>query len=299
MSGLPPIPENPRPSWQRLSRVDQTGLVWLLHGQPVTNLTAEAATIATSGGRSNTFRRPQAEPPASKTAPVETGKDVTGPAAIADAAAAAGIFLILDNEGLSFRVLRGRGRGDEALERALVEHHDAVAHFLRGRELGFCEPQTATEPPATSAKSEPIKAAPEPAAAVGAASARNARWAAPVSPPPFEMLGASPPGQRCIGCGSGIGGVKRIKLTGQDGAVCLHVYLAALATPRLSQSGILELAGWYIGQLADRRSDPDLAATGALSEAIDGALRQRLGELGVPPEFIEVQFKRVMRVVLA
>jgi hypothetical protein len=62
------------------------------------------------------------------------------PAAIADAAAAAGMFLILEGEGLTFKIVRGRGRADEALERALVKHHDAVALFLRRRELGLGKP---------------------------------------------------------------------------------------------------------------------------------------------------------------
>jgi hypothetical protein len=55
---LPPIPENPHPSWQRLSRVDQLGLIWTLHGMPVTALTAEAATIEIPGGNSLRFYRP-------------------------------------------------------------------------------------------------------------------------------------------------------------------------------------------------------------------------------------------------
>jgi hypothetical protein len=80
------------------------------------------------------------------------------------------------------------------------------------------------------AKSEPVNPAPEPAKPepVNLASDPDKP---PAPPPPFEMLGPSPPGQRCISCG-----VKRIKLTGQDGTVCLHVscvekYLAALADP--------------------------------------------------------------------
>jgi hypothetical protein len=144
--GLPPVPEDPRPAWRRLARVDQLGLVWTLHGKPVSSITAERATIATSGWPTD-VPPTRSEPPASKTTPVETGKDLTDPAAIAGAAAAAGMFLFLDDEGLAFRIVRGRGRGDEALERALVEHRDAVALFLRRRELGFRETRAATEPP--------------------------------------------------------------------------------------------------------------------------------------------------------
>jgi hypothetical protein len=318
------------------------------------------------------------------------------------------MFLILDYEGLAFRVLRGRGRGDEALERALVEHRDAVARFLRRRELGLELPtppaaapptpvaHTAQAKPTSPPPPAPPAAAPTPVAPVpdgtvvnfpadaGGSRKPAARqapdpaspserccaqchgapdgkeraitcegktvWLHPEcqrfyfqgrarqpdqeTPSPYKVLGPAGAGQRCIGCGSGIGAVKRIKFASEDGAVDLHVpcaekRVAAWAdppvkipdlgpdpldehgTPRpaarpsngvepgLSQSEIMELAAWYIGQFTDRSSDPDLAAAGALSKAVDGALRQRLGELGVPPEFIEVQFRRVMRVALA
>jgi hypothetical protein len=55
--GLPPVPPNPHPSWQRLTRIDQLGLVWLTHGRPVTSITAESATIATPSGGSVAFYR--------------------------------------------------------------------------------------------------------------------------------------------------------------------------------------------------------------------------------------------------
>jgi hypothetical protein len=54
---LPPVPPNPHPSWRRLARVDQLGLVWLTHGRPVTSITAESATIAMPRGRSLEFYR--------------------------------------------------------------------------------------------------------------------------------------------------------------------------------------------------------------------------------------------------
>jgi hypothetical protein len=41
--GLPDVPERPRPSYQRLSRYDQTGLVWLLQGRRVVALAKEPA----------------------------------------------------------------------------------------------------------------------------------------------------------------------------------------------------------------------------------------------------------------
>jgi hypothetical protein len=55
--GLPPVPSNPHPSWQRLARVDQLGLVWLTHGRRVTSITAESATMATPRGGSVAFYR--------------------------------------------------------------------------------------------------------------------------------------------------------------------------------------------------------------------------------------------------
>jgi hypothetical protein len=55
--GLPPALSNPHPSWRRLARVDQLGLVWLTHGRPVTSITAESVTIATPRGGSVAFYR--------------------------------------------------------------------------------------------------------------------------------------------------------------------------------------------------------------------------------------------------
>jgi hypothetical protein len=43
--GLQRPPEQPHPSYQRLSRYDQAGLVWLLFGQPVVALTETSAAI--------------------------------------------------------------------------------------------------------------------------------------------------------------------------------------------------------------------------------------------------------------
>ena len=48
--GLAEIPERPRPSYQRLSRYDQTGLMWLLQGRPVVALTKDTALIQTANG---------------------------------------------------------------------------------------------------------------------------------------------------------------------------------------------------------------------------------------------------------
>jgi hypothetical protein len=46
--GLAEMPERPGQSYQRLSRYDQTGLVWLLHGRRVVALTKDAAVIQTA-----------------------------------------------------------------------------------------------------------------------------------------------------------------------------------------------------------------------------------------------------------
>jgi len=47
--GLHPIPTRPAPSYQRLSRYDATGLVWLLRGRPVIALTETKAAIQSAG----------------------------------------------------------------------------------------------------------------------------------------------------------------------------------------------------------------------------------------------------------
>src|SRR5262249_29170799 len=48
--GLAEVPERPAPSFQRLSRYDQTGLVWLLQGRRVVALTKDTAVIETANG---------------------------------------------------------------------------------------------------------------------------------------------------------------------------------------------------------------------------------------------------------
>ena len=48
--GLAPIPDEPKPAFERLSRYDQTGLCWLLHGRRVIALTEITAVIETATG---------------------------------------------------------------------------------------------------------------------------------------------------------------------------------------------------------------------------------------------------------
>jgi hypothetical protein len=55
--GLHKPPERPRPNYNRLSRYDDTGLVWLLRGREVVALTAATAAIASSTGSITTYRR--------------------------------------------------------------------------------------------------------------------------------------------------------------------------------------------------------------------------------------------------
>jgi hypothetical protein len=55
--GLAPVPDNPHPSYRRLSRYDETGLIWLLEGCEVLALTANTATIQRPGGSTTTYRK--------------------------------------------------------------------------------------------------------------------------------------------------------------------------------------------------------------------------------------------------
>ena len=48
--GLHKPPDKPAPSYRRLSRYDETGLIWLLRGRPVVALTAKTAAIQSSAG---------------------------------------------------------------------------------------------------------------------------------------------------------------------------------------------------------------------------------------------------------
>jgi hypothetical protein len=55
--GLHTPPEKPAPNYRRLSRYDQTGLIWLSHGRPVIALTQTAAVILGRSGATLTYRR--------------------------------------------------------------------------------------------------------------------------------------------------------------------------------------------------------------------------------------------------
>jgi hypothetical protein len=58
--GLHDPPEQPGPTYRRLSRYDVIGLIWLLHGRPVVDLTADRAVIGREDGMTF-YRRPQAK----------------------------------------------------------------------------------------------------------------------------------------------------------------------------------------------------------------------------------------------
>jgi hypothetical protein len=55
--GLHDPPQHPHPNYRRLSRLDATGLVWLLRSRTVTTLTEHTATIETKSGGHLTFYR--------------------------------------------------------------------------------------------------------------------------------------------------------------------------------------------------------------------------------------------------
>jgi hypothetical protein len=55
--GLFPVPENPHPSFSRLSRYEHTGLIWLLHGCPVIALTEATAAIQNPSGAITIYRK--------------------------------------------------------------------------------------------------------------------------------------------------------------------------------------------------------------------------------------------------
>jgi hypothetical protein len=59
--GLAEVPARPVENYRRLSRLDVTGLVWLLHGRPVTEFTADTAVIKTSTG-AVTFYKQRSSP---------------------------------------------------------------------------------------------------------------------------------------------------------------------------------------------------------------------------------------------
>jgi hypothetical protein len=54
---LAAVPDKPHPSYRRLSRYDETGLIWLLRGRPVLVLTESTAAIESPTGTVTVYRR--------------------------------------------------------------------------------------------------------------------------------------------------------------------------------------------------------------------------------------------------
>jgi hypothetical protein len=57
LSGLHQPPQNPHPTYSRLSRRDEAGLCWLLEGREVAALTADTAAIRWPGGSVTMYYR--------------------------------------------------------------------------------------------------------------------------------------------------------------------------------------------------------------------------------------------------
>jgi hypothetical protein len=55
--GLHKPPDKPAPSYRRLSRYDEAGLIWLLRGKSVMALTADTAAIMNPTGNITVYRR--------------------------------------------------------------------------------------------------------------------------------------------------------------------------------------------------------------------------------------------------
>jgi hypothetical protein len=55
--GLAPVPDKPRPCYQRLSRYDETGLIWLLRGRQVLALRESEAAVESPTGTVTVYRR--------------------------------------------------------------------------------------------------------------------------------------------------------------------------------------------------------------------------------------------------
>jgi hypothetical protein len=55
--GLASVPDNPHPSYRRLSRYDETGLIWLLRGRAVLAITESTAAIGSPTGTVTVYRR--------------------------------------------------------------------------------------------------------------------------------------------------------------------------------------------------------------------------------------------------
>src|SRR5262245_9302017 len=55
--GLAPVSNKPAANYRRLSRYDETGLIWLLRGRPVVALTTDTAAIQSPSGNVTVYRK--------------------------------------------------------------------------------------------------------------------------------------------------------------------------------------------------------------------------------------------------
>jgi len=55
--GLAAVPDKPAANYRRLSRYDETGLIWLLRGRPVVALTTDTAAIQSPSGNVTVYRK--------------------------------------------------------------------------------------------------------------------------------------------------------------------------------------------------------------------------------------------------
>jgi hypothetical protein len=76
--GLTDVPDRPRPSYQRLSRYAQTGLVWLLQGRRVVELTKDKAVIETPTCTVSYRRHNQPAPGPAEESEEHPGRDLNG-----------------------------------------------------------------------------------------------------------------------------------------------------------------------------------------------------------------------------
>jgi hypothetical protein len=51
------VPEHPKPNFNRLSRYDETGLIWLLDGRRVVALSEDGAAIQSPSGNITIYRK--------------------------------------------------------------------------------------------------------------------------------------------------------------------------------------------------------------------------------------------------
>jgi hypothetical protein len=120
-------------------------------------------------------------------------------------------------------------------------------------------------------------------------------------PSPYEVLGPAPAGSRCTLCGSGrplrMKYGREVALWHRD---CAEGFIAALASPPVEVPSEPCLSEWDVQKLVPSYADrvhalmQERGTTDLDLSELDTELRQRLADMGVPPERIEIEFERVM-----